>query len=104
MSTRIDSFSLTSERIGKFLELGIRPVAYHERSRDLVASFLLIPTKTFKFEELMDSDWEGSYIPLLVYRTAKAAILVPHGHEKEWKRFADHVGAIILMETEARGD
>jgi hypothetical protein len=104
MSTRIDDFDLSTERIGKFLHLGIRPVQFHEKTGDVVASFLLIPTKKFKFEELYESEWEGSYVPLIIYRTANAAILVPHGEEKKWKRLAEHIGTIILMETQVIGD
>ena len=101
----IEEFDLTNDGIEAFLRLGIRPVRSSEPNRgDMVAAFFLIPTKTFKFDELAEGEWEGSYIPLIVYRTARAAILVPHGEEKKWLRLASHIGTILKMETEARWD
>lgn len=105
MSTRIDDFELSTEHIGKLLDLGIRPIKTREpKSGDMVASFFLIPTKHFKFNELLKGNWDGSYIPLIVYRTAQAAILVPAGDEKDWLRLANHIAAIIKMDTEVRPD
>lgn len=104
-TTRISEFDLSSERVGQFLELGIRPVAMKDRIQgDMVAWFMLIPTKAFRFDELFEGEWDGSYIPMIVYRTARAAILVPHGEEKKWLRLANHISAITKLETEVRGD
>ena len=104
--SRIEDFDLSPERVAEFLELGIRPYKTKEpRSGDMAASFLLIPTKKFKFKDLMEgTDWEGSYVPLIVYRSARAAILVPAGDEKRWLRLANHVSRITKLETLVTGD
>lgn len=77
-------YTLTSDQIAKFLAIGVRPMEApkQEIKKDIAGAYFLVPT--FKGEWIREnarktnSQWEGSYIPLIIYKQKRAAILVPH--------------------------
>lgn len=106
----IEAFSLSTEQIASFLEIGIRPVpASREYVRgDIAAVFMLVPT--FKGEWIrqhareIKSTWEGSYIPLIVYKSGVAAILVDHKEVGLWEDLRRRIEDILGIPVYVRGD
>jgi hypothetical protein len=106
----MSEFSLSTKRIASFLEIGIRPIpAPKEYIRgDIIAAFMLIPT--FKGEWIrqhareIKSTWEGSCIPLIVYRSRTAAILVDHKEVGLWEDLRRRIEGILGIPVYVRGD
>lgn len=95
---------LTIGQISEFLKIGIRPLKMKEKPQgDAVAYYLLIPTRKGKKWRNLDREWEGSYIPLIIYKSGKGAILVCNA-EKWQKKFCPLVSEILDAEVQARGD
>jgi len=90
------------------LEIGLRPVmAPDEIAGDMVGVFLLIPIRGSRWWDIDDPKWEGSYIPLIIYKGAglinRACILVSHGKEDLWQReLADKLSYILGIAVTAR--
>ena len=97
---------LNSVEIGQLLRIGLRPIEVTEELRgDLVGGCLLIPTKDGdKWRNIPDPGWEGSDIPLLIYKDNSGCILVSHGAEEMWKELADKLSEIFQMPVRVRGD
>jgi len=94
------------EQIHQLLEIGLRPVGVpNELSGDIVAAYLLIPTRGSAWWQIDDPKWEGSYIPLIAYKRGNACILVNYGKEDLWQReLADKLTEILGINVTARGD
>lgn len=105
---------LSLEQIDALLEIGLRPIEipYQFPKGDAIAGYMLIPTKYSKWWAVDDSNngssestWEGSYIPLIIYKQNRACILVSYGKEELWqKALANPLADILNMAVVARGD
>ena len=95
--------------IGGFLDIGLRPLDVtktQEMRGDMVAGLILIPTRNSEWRDFApESPWEGSCIPLIIYKSRRAAILVSYGYEKLWQtKLCPLIEPIIGMPVTARGD
>lgn len=95
---------LTIGQISEFLKIGIRPLKMGEEPwGNVVAYYALIPTRKGKKWRKLDREWEGSYIPLIIYKGGKGAILV--GNAEKWqKKFCPLISEILGAEVQARRD
>jgi len=97
-------FELSIEQTKRLLDLGLRPIRVEEKHGDIVAGYMLVPTKYSKWRDIDDPEWEGSCIPLIIYSNG-ANILVSYGREKMWqKELGDKLADILGMTVIARGD
>jgi len=103
-------YKLSDQQIAKFLEIGLRPVEASEKeiTGDIIAAYLLIPT--FKGEWIrqhakeIKSTWEGSYIPLIIYKGMTACMLVDYKEVTLWDGLRLKINEILQMPIEAIGD
>ena len=104
--TAVPEFNLSMEQVGRLLNMGVRAEkAPFTPAGDTVAVYFLIPTRKGDWiRKIPDSKWEGSYIPLFVYRQGVASILVPYGMESTWQTFADRLSKALGMKIIVRGD
>ena len=106
----MENFEPTIGQVGSLLNIGLRIVDVSKQENspagDAIAGFMLIPTKNgITWREIIKTEWEGSYIPFIVYRSGSAAILVPYGEEKWWQlNLADKLSLIFNLDVKALGD
>ena len=104
---------LSVEQIERILKLGLRPVDVSKmyRTKEVVSAYLLIPTKDSGWH-LIRTEWDGSYIPMLIYKAhwynikeQSAAILIPYGEREYWQRaVADKLSEILELNVKAMED
>lgn len=103
-------YELSDTQIAGFLRIGIRPISVPEKfvTGDILGGFVLIPT--FKGEwvrqhaKQINSTWEGSYIPLIIYRNKTATILVDYKEVALWEELRGKIEAILEIPVNVRGD
>ena len=102
-------YKLSLEQIQRLLELGIRVVDPKEKLKgDMIAGFLLVPT--FKGEWIrnyarsINSSWEGSYIPLILYHNKTGVILVDYKEVDQWYNLAARLTEALGIPITPRGD
>jgi len=106
---KTEKFNPTNEQIESLLNIGLRMVDVTKQegipTGDAIAGFMLIPIKNSEWQRIKRSKWEGSYIPLVVYRSGNAAILVPYGEEMRWQaHLADKLSEILGLNVKAIED
>jgi len=95
------------KRIPNLIEIGIRAVklCYHKNSK-IYAVYALIPTKWCHW--LLDlayrSEWEGSYIPLIIYKSGVVVVLAPAGEEEKWEKVRRKISECLSIEVKLAGD
>lgn len=98
------------EKVAEFLEIGLRPLSLPKELciGDIKEGYALIPT--YKGEWIREglkqkgTKWEGSYIPLIIYKSNRAAILIPHDEREIWKNVRDEIQKVLEIPVELRGD
>ena len=113
----MNEFVLSPEQTERILKLGLRPVDVSKQARtvpygNVIAGYLLIPVKNSSWQHQIETTWDGSYVPLLIYgkttwfnKTQHAAILIPYGEEDFWQReLADKLTEILGLSVRAQGD
>jgi hypothetical protein len=104
-------YRLTDEETIQLLKAGIRPlrVPVPKRYRENIAgAYALIPTARGEWirqhAKDIGSKWEGSLIPLIIYRNGEAAIIVPHGEEDKWAELKQKLEEALKTPIHVRGD
>jgi hypothetical protein len=102
---------LSSEQIGNLVKIGVRAVENPEKyvKGDLVATYSLVPMSPRgdwirEHAREIKSSWEGSFIPLLMYRSGVADILVDHQEVQRWNNLIEKLEAALGIKVIARGD
>jgi hypothetical protein len=103
-------FCLSGGQIASFLKAGIRPEPVPESyiRGDMIGGFMLIPTMEGDWirqhARRIGSNWDGSFIPLIIYRDKTAAILVAHAETHLWEDLKKKVEDALGMPVYVRGD
>lgn len=103
-------YKLSIDQIAKFIEIGIRPAEVPEREikGDVDIAYLLVPT--FKGDWIrqhaksINSTWEGSYIPLIIYKSGEAVILVDYKEVNLWETLRLKIQDALGLPVSVRGD
>jgi len=105
-------YQLSLNQIAKVLEIGIRLIQHMAPKKDIkgdmLAAFYLVPT--FQGEWIrqhakeIKSSWDGSYIPLIIYKNKTAVILVSHNEVYQWKVLTSKLSEALKMPVSTRGD
>ena len=125
----MNNFVLAMEQTERILKLGLRPVDVSKmyQTKEVVSAYLLIPTKDSKWHQIQ-TEWDGSYIPLLIYkvhwynikgrllckeqnattftiRDQNSCVLIPYGEREYWQReLADKLSDILELNVKAMED
>jgi hypothetical protein len=93
----------------KLLEQGIRAIESKEENKgDVLTVFYLIPTLKGDWirehAKKIRSSWEGSYIPLIIYKNETGVILVDYKEVDQWSTLTLALQEIFHIPIRARGD
>ena len=109
----MNDFVLSIKQIERILKLGLRPVDVSKtyQTKEVASAYLLIPTKDSGWHQIQ-SEWDGSYIPLLIYKAhwynikeQNATILIPYGEREYWQHeLADKLSEILELNVKALED
>lgn len=96
---------MESSLVQEFLNIGLRPTKMPPEG-EVSTLYFLCPTLKGEWirekAKKINSKWDGSWIPLLIYQSGHAVILVPAG--EDWQDLADKISTVIHKPVEARGD
>jgi len=96
------------DKVKDLLEIGVRPITLPINIGDIKEAYALVPT--YKGDWIRDylrirkTEWEGSYIPLLIYKNGTGAVLVPAGEKKIWEPIVNKLEEVLEIKIEIRGD